>query len=186
MPDPDVPDPDGGFARLWEAHYADVLRYAARRTDHETARDVAAETFLVAWRRRGDIPPDRPFPWLLNVARHVLSNELRGHRRRSRLRDRLRGTARPDQARDVAAALAEGGRVAAALRRLSDRDREALRLVGWEELDARDAATAAGCSVKTFSVRLHRARRRLAAALAEIDAADRPAPAAPLQRSPQL
>ncbi|GAA2132321.1 RNA polymerase sigma factor [Actinomadura napierensis] len=186
-----MPDPDGGFTRLWDSHYDDVLRYAARRIDHETARDIAAETFLVAWRRRGDIPPDRPFPWLLNVARNVLANEMRSRRRRTRLWDRLRGDGPRAPAPDAASGLAEGGRIAAALRRLSERDREVLRLVGWDGLDARDAATAAGCSVKTFSVRLHRARRRLTAALAEIDArteidADRPAPAAPLQRSPQV
>ncbi|QKG22474.1 RNA polymerase sigma factor (ECF family) [Actinomadura verrucosospora] len=172
---------------MWDAHYDDVLRYAARRIDHETARDVAAETFLVAWRRRGDIPPDRPFPWLLNVARNVLANEMRGRRRRTRLWDRLRGDG-PPAAADAASGLAEDGRVAAALRRLSPRDREALRLVGWDGLDARDAAVAAGCSPKTFSVRLHRARRRLAAALAEVDAladaADRPASIASLQGSP--
>ena len=97
-----MPDPDGGFTRLWDAHYDDVLRYAARRIDHETARDIAAETFLVAWRRRGDIPPDRTFPWLLNVARNVLANEMRGRRRRTRLWDRLRGDAPRAPAADVA------------------------------------------------------------------------------------
>lgn len=181
-----MPDPDGGFTRLWDAHYDDVLRYAARRIDHETARDIAAETFLVAWRRRGDIPPDRPFPWLLNVARNVLSNEMRGRRRRTRLWDRLRGNDQRGPAADAASGLAEGARMAAALGRLSARDREVLQLVGWDGLDAQAAATAVGCSVKTFSVRLHRARRRLTAALAEIDAADHPAPSAPLQRSHQV
>ncbi|GAA4604360.1 RNA polymerase sigma factor [Actinoallomurus liliacearum] len=182
-----MPDPDGEFTRLWDTHYDDVLRYAARRVDHETARDIAAETFVVVWRRRGDIPPDRPFPWLLNVARNVLANEMRSHRRRARLWDRLRGDSARAPAADVASGLAEGSRVAAGLSRLSARDREVLQLIGWDGLDARDAATAVGCSVKTFSVRLHRARRRLSAALAEIDAADRPAPAAPpLQRSRQV
>ncbi|MQY08914.1 RNA polymerase sigma factor [Actinomadura macrotermitis] len=181
-----MPDPDGGFTRLWDEHYDDVLRYAARRIDHETARDIAAETFLIAWRRRGDIPPDHPFPWLLNVARNVLANETRSHHRRTRLWDRLRGDGAHPPAADVASGLAEGGRIAAGLSRLSARDREVLQLVGWDDLDARAAATVMGCSVKTFSVRLHRARRRLTAALAEIDAADRPAPAAPLQRSHQV
>lgn len=181
-----MPDPDDGFAELWDAHYDDVLAYAVRRVDHETARDVAAEAFLIAWRRRGDIPADRPFPWLLNVARNVLSNEARGRRRRGRLSGRLRderGLHHP--AADVAAGLAEGGRIQAALRRLSDRDREVLLLVGWEELDARDAAVAAGCSVKALSVRLHRARRRLSAALAAVDAEERHKPAHTPQRSPR-
>ncbi|TDD95456.1 RNA polymerase sigma factor [Actinomadura rubrisoli] len=184
-----MPEPDDGFAGLWDAHYGDVLGYAARRVDHETARDVAAETFLIAWRRRDEIPADHPFPWLLHVARNVLANEARGHRRRGRLWSRLRGDRRTaEPVADVAVGLAEGGRIAAALRRLSPRDREALQLVGWEELDTRDAAVVAGCSAKTFSVRLHRARKRLAAALADLDAdldaGERPMITTSLQRSP--
>ncbi|MGI8329838.1 RNA polymerase sigma factor [Actinomadura scrupuli] len=131
-------------------------------------------------------PGDRPFLWLLNVARNVLANEMRSRRRRTRLWGRLRGDGPPAPDADVASDLAEGGRIAAALSRLSARDREVLQLVGWDGLDARAAATAVGCSVKTFSVRLHRARRRLTAAFAEIDAADRPAPATPLQGSSQV
>ncbi|RFS87184.1 sigma-70 family RNA polymerase sigma factor [Actinomadura spongiicola] len=148
-----------------DAHYDDVLAYAARRVDHETARDVAAETFLVAWRRRKDIPADRPFPWLLHVARNVLANEARGRRWRGRLWGRLRDDRdhqRPVD--DIATGLAEGGRIHAALRRLPERDREALRLVGWECLNTqtgdlahrrvapvglrvpRGAATRPGCS----------------------------------------
>jgi RNA polymerase sigma-70 factor (ECF subfamily) len=52
---------------------------------------------------------------------------------------------------------------------LSDADREALLLTAWEGLDARQAAAAVGCSTGTFTVRLHRARRRLEQALAAAD-----------------
>ncbi|HEX2316968.1 MAG TPA: sigma-70 family RNA polymerase sigma factor [Thermomonospora sp.] len=179
-----MPDAEHDFAALWDAYYDDVLAYAVRRVDPETARDVAAETFLVAWRRRDDVPADRPFPWLLHVARNTLANEARGRRRRARLWGRLRDDRDlTEPVADVAAGLAEGGRVGAALRRLPERDREVLRLVGWEDLDARDAAVVLGCSVKTFSVRLHRARKRLAAVLAELDTER--VPRTTLQRSPQ-
>ncbi|WP_433331689.1 RNA polymerase sigma factor [Spirillospora sp. CA-294931] len=181
-----MPDPDDGFTELWDRHYDDVLSYAARRVDHETARDIAAETFLIAWRRRRHIPADRPFPWLLHVTRNVLANEMRGHRRRGRLWGRIkdqRGTNQP--VADVAHGLAEGGRLGAALRRLSPHDREALQLVGWEELSPKEAAIVAGCSEKAFSVRLHRARRRLSAALDEFDAADKPVLAPTTPRSAQ-
>jgi RNA polymerase sigma-70 factor (ECF subfamily) len=50
---------------------------------------------------------------------------------------------------------------------LPERDREALLLVTWEDLPVRMAARAAGCSPAAFAVRLHRARRRLAALLAD-------------------
>jgi RNA polymerase sigma-70 factor (ECF subfamily) len=54
--------------------------------------------------------------------------------------------------------------------RLSAADREVLALVAWEQLSVADAARALGCSASVFSVRLHRARRRLARRLAATDA----------------
>lgn len=54
-----------------------------------------------------------------------------------------------------------------ALGRLGKWDQEALMLVAWEHLDTRRAAASMGCSTSTFSVRLHRARKRLAEELAE-------------------
>jgi RNA polymerase sigma-70 factor (ECF subfamily) len=41
-----------------------------------------------------------------------------------------------------------------------------LALVAWEQLSVADAARALGCSAPVFSVRLHRARRRLERRLA--------------------
>jgi DNA-directed RNA polymerase specialized sigma24 family protein len=59
------------FDECFRQHYAHVLAYALRRLpDRSAAEDVAAETFLVAWRRLDDIPGD-PLPWLLGIARHV-------------------------------------------------------------------------------------------------------------------
>ena len=51
---------------------------------------------------------------------------------------------------------------------LPDRDRELLQLIGWEQLDQRSAAQVLGCSVGALKVRLHRARRRLHAAMADL------------------
>jgi RNA polymerase sigma-70 factor, ECF subfamily len=44
-----------------------------------------------------------------------------------------------------------------------------LLLVAWEGLEPARAAAALECSRATLAVRLHRVRRRLAAALEEID-----------------
>jgi len=49
----------------------------------------------------------------------------------------------------------------AALRRLSQGDREVLLLRYWEELEPAQIAQAMGCSRATMAVRLHRARLRL-------------------------
>jgi hypothetical protein len=51
-----VDDDEKRFSSLFETHYVAVVRFAARRTDDESARDVAAETFLTAWRRMSAVP----------------------------------------------------------------------------------------------------------------------------------
>ncbi len=136
-----------------------VLGYALRRADAEEARDVVAETFTVAWRRLDQVPDDGALPWLLLTARNVLANRRRGERRDAR------GPAavEPDHADDVVGVAT----LVSAFNRLPERDREVLALVAWEGLEPREAAATLGCSAATFSVRLHRARKRLAALLSE-------------------
>ena len=58
-------------------------------------------------------------------------------------------------------------RLCEAWAQLSSSDREVLALVAWEELSVADAARVFGCTAPVFSVRLHRARRRLQRLLAQ-------------------
>jgi RNA polymerase sigma-70 factor, ECF subfamily len=154
------------FESLFEAHYARVLAYALRRADAAVAEDVAAETFLVAWRRLEAVPADA-LPWLYGVARKTLANHRRGTRRGAALAAKLsQPAARVASPDEIPDRLAERSTIVAALERLSERDREVLRLVAWEGLDRARAARAAGCSEKAFAVRLHRARGRLLKQLA--------------------
>ena len=159
------------FNALYRAHRAAVQRYASRRSDPDTARDVVAETFLVAWRKHSAIPddPDQVAPWLYGVARRVLANTERSAHRGQRLTMRLRLVTREDQVPDPATAVTERERLTQALRSLPARDQEALRLVGWEELDLAGAALAMGCSPSVMAARIYRARRKLEAALAAAD-----------------
>ncbi|SFP47105.1 RNA polymerase, sigma subunit, ECF family [Actinomadura madurae] len=167
------------FEEIYAANRARLLGYALRRTtDPQDAADVLAETFLTAWRRLDDIPPgDQARLWLYGVARRVLANYHRGERRRSALAadlgSRLRAAA-PVQ--DAAGNDLTG--VAAAFRSLPELDRELLSLVGWEGLDHAEIATVLGCSRNALRIRLHRARRRFARALARLDA-ESPGPSLP-------
>lgn len=137
-----------------------------------------AETFIVAWRRPREVPDD-PIPWLLAVARRVLTNQRRATGRRKALNQELGSALRagslvaPDPAEEVGARMALDD----ALKHLSEWDREALLLVAWEGLDNRKAAVVMNCSPARFAVRLHRARRRLTQHLRRIEAND-PAPRA--------
>lgn len=151
------------FDTLYRDYYGLILRYAIRSTDPHTARDVAAETFLQAWRRLDTIPRSKELAWLYTVAGNVINNEWRGRARRSRLDERLQ--AQPhDLGPDPSDEVVERLHALRLLDSLPPKDREALQLIEWEHLDLNSAARVAGCSSATFRVRLHRARRRLVAA----------------------
>jgi RNA polymerase sigma factor (sigma-70 family) len=175
-----VTDPEE-FEALFRAHHRAVLGYALRRTSRPIADEVVAETFLVVWRRLGDVPDD-PRPWLFGVARRCLANAHRSAARSGALADRVVAATPDHPGRDPADLVGERDAIRIAFAQLSENDREALRLVAWEGLDSRRAATAAGCSRAAFAVRLHRARRRLGARLAALEAA--PEDDAGLEREP--
>ena len=153
------------FDQVYAVHHAAILGYALRRTGNaDDAADVIAETFLTAWRRIDDIPAgEAARPWLYGVARRVLANQRRGEQRRSALGERLRSELAAERFHREPPPGLDG--VAAALRRLGDTDREILTLAAWEGLDAGQIAVVIGCSRNAARIRLHRARRRLAAAL---------------------
>jgi RNA polymerase sigma-70 factor (ECF subfamily) len=126
---------------------------------------VVAETFLIAWRRLDAMPAgDGDRLWLYGVARHTLANQHRSERRRDRLAERLRREL-PAALHSVPAPAPETGAIRAALGRLGSDDQEILRLAGWEELRPDQIATVLGISQVAARSRLHRARRRLRAAL---------------------
>lgn len=156
---------------LYTDHYRAVLHYALRRADTASdAEDVAAETFLVAWRRLEDVPVgDAARPWLYAVGRRVLSNAYRGDGRRRLLNQRLRGrrpltTTTESDTVDAVDAVARG------FRALSDQEQEILRLAAWEQLPHAHIAVVLDIAEKTVSVRLHRARRHLSELLVEEEA----------------
>jgi RNA polymerase sigma-70 factor (ECF subfamily) len=157
-------DPESRFRAAFASHYPAVYGYAARRVGRDEAADAAAVTFEVAWRRIRSLP-DEPdtLPWLYGVARRVVANTLRSRRRRERLAARTAAlVSRPDDG-------PEPDDILTALERVSHRDREVLRLAAWEGLGPDDLGTVLGCSPNAASVRLHRARRRLSAAVDQLE-----------------
>jgi DNA-directed RNA polymerase specialized sigma24 family protein len=64
------------FAKLYREEGRAILEYALRRVEErEDAADVVAETFLVAWRRIGEVPiGEEARLWLYGVARLTLAN----------------------------------------------------------------------------------------------------------------
>jgi len=150
------------FSMLFEESYGAIHAYACRRAGCGAADEIAAETFLVAW-RKFDALPAEPLPWLYGVARNVV---LRYHSDRGR--QQLTRAALLRERSWSPLGVQDGGDsgLGEAWERLSAADREVLALVAWEQLSVADAACALGCSAPVFSVRLHRARRRLERLLA--------------------
>jgi RNA polymerase sigma-70 factor (ECF subfamily) len=93
----------------------------------------------------------------------VIAGQFRSETRRGALVLRLEREREAEA--DLATEVAEREETLAAFAQLRERDREALRLVAWDGLDATGAAEVLGITRLAFSVRLHRARRRLARAL---------------------
>jgi RNA polymerase sigma-70 factor (ECF subfamily) len=150
------------FRATYARHYPDVVRYGLRRLDgRAAAEELAQEVFLVAWRRRTEVPA-HALPWLYGVARRLLANHWRAQRAAPPAVQITEAVAADRQ--DGVTRLLD---VRSALSGLSQDDQEILRLVGWEQLSLREAGLVLGCGMTTAKVRLHRARRRLRDALAD-------------------
>jgi len=143
------------------------------RLGPDLAEDVAAETFLAAFRcrnRYNDAWPDAR-PWLYGIAMRQISR----HRRVEARRLRLLLSALPDgPAEDHSDRAAErvtaqrlGPRLAAAVAALPQQDRELLLLIAWAELSYAEAATALSTTTSAVKARLHRIRVRMRAELGE-------------------
>jgi len=166
------------FEALAQVVTEPLHRYLLRRADADQVDDVLSETLLVLWRRLEDVPglgpgavpregyerpdPDAVLPWCYGVARGCLANARRADRRRRSLLERLTwtaaGPARDSEDPDHTA-------LHAALAQLRALDREVVLLWAYEELPPSRIAEVTGLSANAVSIRLHRAKKKLAAQL---------------------
>ncbi len=153
------------FEALYRAHAADVLAYCARRTSRDEATDAAADVFVVVLRRIDAVPEgEGSLPWLYMVARNVLNNRHRSDRRRQRLTWKLssvseRTTPGPEP---QVVRREEHQELVDALRQLSERDREILKLVEWEGVSREQVADMMYVSRAAIDQRISRAYKKLA------------------------
>jgi RNA polymerase sigma factor (sigma-70 family) len=168
-------DPDA-FAEMFCRHSGEIGRYVTRRVGPGIAEDVVAETFLVAFRRRGTYDGSRKDarPWLYGIA----TNVIRRHRR-DEVRA-LRAFARTGVDPVIAESFADrvDGRVAAAeisgalaptLAGLDAGQRDVLLLVAWAELTLDQVAAVLGIPAGTARSRLNRARTKIRTALTSLE-----------------
>ncbi len=155
------------FAALFDRHYDFVHRYLGRRVGLDIADDLASETFTTAFRVRAryDLAHDDARPWLLGIATNLVRHHRRAEVRRLRAYERLE----VERAEGIDEALvaarvdaaAERPRIAWALARIPDGDRDALLLLAWADLTYAEIAIALDIPIGTVRSRIHRASRRL-------------------------
>jgi len=156
---------DQRFREIYGAYQRQVLAYFLRRTDATSARDGAAETFLVAWRRIDDLPSDdRTLPWLYGVSRRVLANQRRSRDRYVALGQKLThvGPETDHSPEVVVLRRAEDKEMLDAVAHLRPEDREIIRLAVWEELPHAQIGEVIGTSAHAITQRLHRITKQLA------------------------
>lgn len=160
------------FNELYELHYRAVLAFCLRRTGEPDAYDAASEVFSVAWRRIDDVPKgEMELAWLFGVSKKVLSRQWRTARRLQKLVARI-GSQPVRSAPDTATVVvqrAEYARVVEAASQLKADDQEILRLAAWEGLPHAHISILLGVSVSAVDQRLHRAKKRLAAAYERLE-----------------
>lgn len=152
------------FETMVRRHSRPVLAYCLRRSTHADAHEAAADTFAIAWRKFDEVPDgDEALYWLFGVARRVLSNQQRSHRRRSLLADKVGsvGEVAPAGPEAVVVREAADQQVIDALRNLDVKDQEVLALLIWDEVPREDAAHLLEISVGALHKRYQRALRRL-------------------------
>ena len=160
------------FEEIAEEVFEPLQRYLRRRTDPDRAQDALSDVMLVVWRRIDDVPVDAALPWTYGIASRVLANQRRGDGRHLKLVERLEAEPRVDRVPDHADA-GPDSELEAALAQLPDHDREYLRLWAWEGLEPREIATVLGVTANAATLRLSRARSKLAK---KLERQDRPRP----------
>lgn len=138
-----------------------VQRYLRRRANADDADDAYSETLLTVWRRLDDVPESAVLPWVYGVARRVLANQRRSAQRRLRLVDRI-GSSAPDPQPQIPGTDDDHPEVRIALANMTEADREVLTLWAWEELEPREIAAVLDTTANAVSLRLTRAKAKLA------------------------
>jgi RNA polymerase sigma-70 factor (ECF subfamily) len=151
------------FGEIFDRHFAEIHRYLGRRVGAALADEVAAETFVAAFRsrRRYDDRAVDARPWLFGIAANLVRRHWRTERRRLRAYARTGVDPICDETSEVERrvdAVAAAPELAAALASLRSGEREVLLLFAWADLSYEEISAALGIPAGTVRSRLSRAR----------------------------
>ncbi|GLX01316.1 RNA polymerase sigma factor [Microtetraspora sp. NBRC 16547] len=166
------PDLRDGFELIFNAHFAEIHRYIARRLSDDAADDLAAEVFLAAYRGGYDVSRGGVRPWLYGIATNLIARHRRTEIRRWKALSR---SAERDEHSHEDAALARvaagalTARLAGALAGLNRGDRDVVLLSVMGDLSHAEVAAALRIPAGTVASRLSRARKQLRKALGDVN-----------------
>lgn len=146
---------EAAYQRAYEEHWHSVFRFALAWTnDHGLAEDLAQESYIRLWSKRGSVDWDRPLlAWLFVTTRRLATDRFRALRRR--VLPVQRSTTLDEEARD------QWLDVRAAMGRLSPLERTAIVLTALEGHSYADAAQVLGTSAGALRAAVSRARDKL-------------------------
>lgn len=155
------------FGLLFDRHFVTIHRYLERRIGADSADELAAEVFRIAFEQRRRFRPlhESALPWLYGVATNLLLKRRRRERRHLRALTRLEASADRhsivEGAEERVDARSARSRLLDALASLPPGDRDVVVLVAWEDLSYEEVAAALDIPLGTVRSRLNRARRKL-------------------------
>jgi len=166
---------DASFAALLERYRAPVIHFIYRMVQSQhIAEELAQDVFLRVYRARKGYEPNAKFTtWLFRIATHIALNAIRdgrGERGTESLDDQEARTSElPDHRRTIEQVMVEYDRLAEvrrAVQALPAKQRAAVLMHKYHELDYAQIARALGCSESAVKSLLFRAyetlRRKLA------------------------
>ncbi len=149
------------FEGVFDRHYPAIFRFLRARAGVVAAEDLASETFLIAFRRRGsyDLSFTSAAPWLYGIALNLLHAYRRGEEKQQRAYVCV--AAQSMEESHPVESMDGNGYVASLLLGLSEQDRDLIVLFAWAELSYEELGHALGLPVGTVRSRLSRVRTRL-------------------------
>lgn len=152
------------FGELVSRHQRMIQALTYRMTGSlDDSADLAQEAFIRAFHRLDDFRGEAKFSsWLYQITIHVCLNWRKSRARREQAHRDWADQQRTDAGLDgVAGTGDQSGRVQAALMKLPAKQRAAIVLTVYEEMNHAAAARVLGCSEATVSWRVFAARHKL-------------------------
>ena len=159
------------FEALYRESRDDVFAYAAGLLrDRSAAEEVTSQAFERAWRKRGQIRPERGSAraWLFGIVRNAALDELRRRSKLAQMPDE-RLEAETADGPDPAHAAVSRTALKQAMAGLSGRERELVALKFFAGLSNAEIATVTETSESNAGTKLHRVVEKLRRTFDEAD-----------------